>query len=62
MPYPQTFEIPEICPVCGGSTKEVCELGTSVLQCTNPACEGKLINRIDHFCGIKGLDMMICLT
>ena len=57
MPYPQTFEIPEICPVCGGSTKEVCELGTSVLQCTNPACEGKLINRIDHFCGKKGLDM-----
>ena len=57
MPYPQTFEIPEICPVCGGSTKEVCELGTSVLQCTNPACEGKLINRLDHFCGKKGLDI-----
>lgn len=57
MPYPQTFEIPEICPVCGGSTKEVCELGTSVLQCTNPSCEGKLINRIDHFCGKKGLDI-----
>jgi DNA ligase (NAD+) len=57
MPYPQTFKIPEICPICGGSTKEVCELGTTVLQCSNPACEGKLINRIDHFCGKKGLDM-----
>ena len=25
--------------------------------CSNPDCEGKLINRLDHFCGKKGLDI-----
>ena len=27
------------------------------LVCTNPDCEGKLINRLNHFCGKKGLDI-----
>lgn len=51
------FEIPSICPVCGGPAEIVCELNTKVLQCSNPACTGKIINRIDHFCSKKALDI-----
>lgn len=51
------INIPEVCPVCGEPTTVACDLDTKVLKCANPSCEGKLINRIDHFCGKKGLDM-----
>ena len=48
---------PIICPICGGRLEVVCEVDTEVLICTNDACEGKLVNRLDHFCGKKGLDI-----
>ena len=51
------FTIPTECPICGGRLEVVCEVGTEVLMCTNEMCEGKLINRLDHFCGKKGLDI-----
>ena len=57
MPYPQTFEIPKVCPICGEPTIVVENDEVRVLTCLNPACEGKLINRLDHFCGKKGLDI-----
>lgn len=45
------------CPLCGGSVYPI-DSGTSrFLMCSNPDCEGKLINKIDHFCGKKGLDI-----
>lgn len=51
------IEYPQVCPVCG---EEVC-LNTmnssTFIVCTNPACEGKLINKLDHFCGKSGLDI-----
>lgn len=50
------LHIPEICPVCGGSTEIIQEVDSKVLYCSNPQCEGKLINRIEHFFGKKGLD------
>ena len=51
------LHIPKVCPVCGGETS-VRDNGDSLfLICTNPSCDGKLINRLDHFCGKKGLDM-----
>lgn len=50
------IHIPEICPICGGATKIVQENESKVLMCDNPQCEGKLINRLDHFFGKKGLD------
>ena len=31
--------------------------GTINLVCTNSQCKGKLINRLDHFCSKKGLDI-----
>ena len=50
------IHIPEICPVCGGATKIVQENESKILMCDNPQCEGKLVNRIEHFFGKKGLD------
>ena len=51
------FTIPTECPICGGRLEVVCEVDTEVLVCTNDMCEGKLVNRLDHFCGKKGLDI-----
>lgn len=48
---------PETCPICGGRTVEKSDGNSSFLYCDNPSCEGKLINRLDHFCGKKGLDI-----
>lgn len=50
--------IPDRCPYCGGKI-ELIKSDSEVLNavCTNPQCEGKLINRLDHFCGKKGLDI-----
>ena len=52
------IHIPDICPICGKATKiETAESGTIELLCTNSACDGKLINRLNHFCGKTGLDI-----
>ena len=50
---------PKQCPICGGKTLlEVSSVSdTRNLVCQNPNCEGKLINKLDHFCGKKGLDI-----
>ena len=47
-----------VCPACGS----ICSIhkadsGVEELVCDNPQCEGKLIQRLDHFCGKKGLDI-----
>lgn len=48
---------PKVCPICGGETMIRGEARTKELFCENLLCEGKLINRLDHFCGIKGLNI-----
>jgi len=48
------FEIPKTCPICGQPTA-INE--SEQLYCTNPDCEGKWLNKIEHFCGKKGLDI-----
>ena len=50
------INVPAICPICGEPTIIKGENGVRVLYCSNPSCEGKLINRLDHFFGKKGLD------
>lgn len=52
------IEIPKICPVCGQPTHVMSNPVDDVrlLVCSNPNCEGKLINRLDHFFGLKGLN------
>ena len=52
------FVIPETCPICDGKTQLITSKDNVInLYCMNPRCEGKLINRLDHFCGKKGLDI-----
>ena len=49
--------IPTSCPYCGGDVEIRKDNDSEVLYCINPSCNGKLINRLDHFCGKKGLDI-----
>ena len=51
--------VPSVCPCCGEPTTIARESNTtSILKCSNPNCEGLLINRLDHFCSKdKGLDI-----
>jgi len=50
--------IPDACPICEGLTEiRESDSGTVELYCTNPQCPGKLVNKLDHFCGKKGLDI-----
>ena len=51
------LDIPKVCPVCGGNTEIRQENDSKQLYCANPDCPGKLINRLDHFLGKKGLDI-----
>ena len=50
-------DAPEHCPICGGNIYFKEENNTVRAYCDNPNCEGKLINRLNHFCGKKGLDI-----
>ncbi len=48
----------EYCPVCHGKVELVTSAdGVTNYVCMNPNCQGKLVNKLDHFCGKKGLDI-----
>lgn len=47
------FDPPKKCPCCGEDTY----IKDNFLYCSNPDCDGKFINRLDHFVGKKGLDI-----
>ena len=51
------FTIPDKCPICNEPTIIKADNNSEFLFCINPSCDGKLINRLDHFCGKKGLDI-----
>lgn len=50
-------DAPEYCPICHGEIAFKEENGITRAYCENSNCSGKLINRLDHFCGKKGLDI-----
>lgn len=50
------LDVPIVCPICGHPTEIIKEVDSEMLYCANPQCEGKLVNRIEHFFGKKGLD------
>ena len=51
-------DVIERCPICGGEVDYITSPdGVINAHCSNPHCEGKLINRLEHFCGKKGLDI-----
>ena len=68
---PQVFEVEEIpiaeeaeflftprfCPICGEPASIEENEGVKILICDNPNCEGKMINKLNHFCGKNGLDI-----
>ena len=51
------IKIPQVCPECSKPTTVINNDGVKVLFCGNPQCQGKFINRLDHFCGKAGLDI-----
>lgn len=51
------FHYPMTCPICNQPTKIKKDVVSEVLYCDNPMCEGKLLNKLDHFCSKKGLDI-----
>lgn len=50
-------DVIENCPICGHPVSYREENGVIRVYCDNSACDGKLINHLDHFCGKKGLDI-----
>ena len=48
---------PEVCPICGHPTELSGDNDSIFLSCGNPNCEGKLLNRIEHFFSKKGLNI-----
>ena len=52
------LKIPTTCPICGAPTEIIeSDSGTVELYCSSDTCEGKLINRLEHFVSKKGLDI-----
>ncbi len=49
------FELPEICPECGG--KVLKDENTVYLRCQNPECPAQLIEKIRHFAGRDQMDI-----
>lgn len=49
--------IPDHCPICGEPLIERENNDSIFLECPNDDCDGKLVNKLDHFCGKKGLDI-----
>lgn len=43
------FEIPKICPVCGGNTTRIKDNDSEMLYCTNDSCRGKLLGKLCTF-------------
>ena len=50
-------DVIENCPICGYPVSYREDNGIIRVYCDNTKCDGKLINRLDHFCGKKGLDI-----
>lgn len=49
--------IPRTCPYCSEPTEIKQDNDSKVLVCNNSACPSKIINRLDHFLGEKGLNI-----
>lgn len=50
----ETLVMPFTCPACGSPDLGIVESeNAEFLVCGNPMCEGKLVNRLDHFCSKK---------
>lgn len=52
-----TYELPVVCPCCGGKTEIEISEQAEFLHCTNPECEAKVSQRIKHFCSKTAMDI-----
>lgn len=57
IPDKKFLTIPDTCPICGKETQLMTLNESTDLVCMNPSCEGKLVNKLDHFAGKKGLEI-----
>lgn len=53
----ENIDYPEVCPICGGKTTIRDNNDVKTLWCSNPTCDGKLSQKIDHYCSKKGIDI-----
>ena len=53
----EQFAFPQVCPICGKMVTINLNNDVTTIWCNNPNCEGKFINRLEHFCGKSGLDI-----
>ena len=51
----KVFEMPSVCPVCGGKVERLAE--EVALRCVNPACPAQLRRRVEHFASRNALDI-----
>lgn len=51
------LEIPKFCPYCNTKLIIKQENESEILFCPNENCNCRLVNKLDHFCGKKGLDI-----
>lgn len=51
------FLLPNRCPICNEETTVKQDNDSQILFCSNPNCQGKLLNRLDHYCSKKGMDI-----
>lgn len=51
------IEIPKTCPYCNTQLIVKKNNDSEFLFCPNEQCESRLINKLEHFCGKKGLDI-----
>lgn len=51
------FEVPHYCPICGNVLEIKDNNGIKNVICPNDNCQGKLINKLDSFCGRNGLNI-----
>ena len=49
--------VPTTCPCCGEPVEVKMEVDSKVLYCPNLQCSGRFINKLEHFCSKKGLDI-----
>lgn len=57
VPEADIIAFPDICPCCGKPLSYRYDGVSEYCFCDNADCDGKLINRLDHFFGKKGLDI-----
>jgi DNA ligase (NAD+) len=53
----QYINIISKCPYCNSILKIIKNNNTEILICPNNQCNQKLINKLDHFCSNRGLDI-----